>query len=528
MENSFFRNIPTKVELNGPILSITQQPNNYGACDNGTATFTTSATATFPTQDPANPAINNGTISYRWYEVGKGALTDGANVSGSSTSTLTLSNLTNANDNDRQFYALIDYVPSAYNVGATANAINEPLTTDTVILTVYPSIIIVGQPASATAAQTRTAYFTVGATPSDVIYQWQLNGSDLSDGGNVSGSRTSSLAISSSDVGTYNVRAKLTHPTACNSPVYSDNATFTVVNARQIVNYEYASETGSGGGDLGSVNLFNNSYTLAAGDQPGRLASFYAPEKDINVIMEIYAQKGSDNGGYRGGEGGVSIIRFTMRQNEEYVITSLPQSTGTGAVFVYRKSRLIACVAGGGSAGNGGNGGSGGGINVPGQAGSGRGAGDGAPVYAPGTLPSNGVFGSLAYGITGLYSGDSYANYPYGGRVLPCPKGYWYGRGYSPCQDVGNVQLYRANGNVVTNSASISRGFKAGYGIRNTAGAGINGGGNGGGGAGGGNGGNGGGGGGGGSGYTDGSVTVSYTQQGGNNGVAKVIIRSAD
>jgi len=530
MENNYFRSIPTNIELNGPILQITQQPDNFGACDNGTATFSAAATATFPTQDPPNPVSNTGTISFKWYEVGVGPLTDGPNVSGSSTSTLTLSNLTNSKDNNRQFYAVVDYVPSAYEGGKTANAINEPLTTNTVVLTVYPSIVITSQPTSTTVSQTRTATFAVTATPLDgtLIYQWQLNGSDLSDGGSVSGARSPILQYTPSSVGTFSIRVRISHPTACNSPVFSNTVTLTVVDARQIINIEYASESGSGGGNLTSINLFNNSYVLAGGDQPGRLTCLYAPEKDVNVIMELYGSKGADGSGYRGGEGGVSIIRFTMRQNDEYIITSLPQSTGSGGVFLYRKSRLIASIGGGGSAGNGGNGGNGGGINVPGQSGSGRGAGAGGSAFSPGSLPSNGIFGSLAGALVGLYPGDSYAPDPLGGRVIPCPKGWWYNLGYGACSDIGNQQLWRANGNVVTNSATIPRGFKSGYGIRNTAGRGINGGGNGGGGALGGNGGNGGGGGGGGSGYTDGSVTVIYTQQGGNSGVAKVIIRSAD
>ena len=63
-----------------------------------------------------------------------------------------------------------------------------------------------------------------------------------------------------------------------------------------------------------------------------------------------------------------------------------------------------------------------------------------------------------------------------------------------------------------------------GYGINETAGDGTTNGGRGGNGA---TGGNGGinGGGGGGSGYTDGSVTVISTQQGGSTGTAKVVLR---
>jgi hypothetical protein len=527
MESNNFRNIPSRLELNGPILTLTQQPSNYGAVDNGSATFTALAIASFPSQTPPNPATNTGTIAYRWYEVGVGALSDNSNISGSNTSTLSLTNLSYANNNDRQFYVQVDYVPSIY----TANAINEPLISDTVTLTVYPSIVITSQPSSVTVAQTRTAYFSFTATPSDgtLSYQWQLNNNNLSDGSTVSGSRTTSLAISSSNVFNNSIRALISHPTAGNSPIYTNSVNFNVVSARKIINVEYANEGGSGGADaFATVNLFDSSYTLAAGDYPSRLTCFYAVEQDLEVIMEIYGQKGSDGSGYRGGEGGVSVIRTTLRRNEEYIITSLPQATGTGGVFIYRKSRLIICVGGGGSAGNGGNGGNGGGVNVSGASGSGRGAGNGGSVYSPGSLPSDGVFGSIATGLTGLYPGDSTAPYPLGGRIIPCPKGYWYGRGYSACQDVGVQQLWRANGNLVTNSAYIDRGFKSGYGIRNTAGGGLSGGGNGGAGATGGNGGNGGGGGGGGSGYYDGSVQVLSTQQGGNYGTARVIIRSAD
>ena len=57
MENINFRNIPTKFELNGPILTITQHPVAASGCPGTSAIFTANATATFPTQDPANPAI---------------------------------------------------------------------------------------------------------------------------------------------------------------------------------------------------------------------------------------------------------------------------------------------------------------------------------------------------------------------------------------------------------------------------------------------------------------------------------------
>jgi hypothetical protein len=165
-------------------------------------------------------------------------------------------------------------------------------------------------------------------------------------------------------------------------------------------------------------------------------------------------------------------------------------------------------------------------VNVSGVVGSGRDAGAGGPLIALGTLPSNGIFGSTASSSTTLLGGDSIASAPNGGRTISCAKGnYWRNRGYSACQNIGSVQFYRSDGSVVSNTATISRGFKAGYSILTTSGAGSGNGGNGGGGVTGGNGGTGGGGGGGGSGYSDGSVTIVTTQQGGNSGIAQIVIK---
>jgi hypothetical protein len=91
------------------------------------------------------------------------------------------------------------------------------------------------------------------------------------------------------------------------------------------------------------------------------------------------------------------------------------------------------------------------------------------------------------------------------------------------------VKFRLGTGTVVTNTSdTITRGYKAGYNIIQTAGKGENDGGEGGTGATGGQGAtNNLGGGGGGSGYSDGSVTVIDTMQGGSTGNAKVVLRVA-
>ena len=118
---------------------------------------------------------------------------------------------------------------------------------------------------------------------------------------------------------------------------------------------------------------------------------------------------------------------------------------------------------------------------------------------------------------------------PSSGRTIRCTKGvYWRQQGASPCEFVGrgadgnihNSQFRLSDGTVVINTGSILRGYKAGYNIIQTAGGG---------GCRGGNGATGGMGGvnaaGGGSGYTDGSVTIVSSTQGGSREAAKVVFR---
>ena len=56
--------------------------------------------------------------------------------------------------------------------------------------------------------------------------------------------------------------------------------------------------------------------------------------------MDLYGGKGTDISSTDvGGDGGYSRIRFTMKQNEEYVIAGLTPEVNTP--FVYHKSSLI-------------------------------------------------------------------------------------------------------------------------------------------------------------------------------------------
>jgi hypothetical protein len=466
IDNNLFRKTPTNFELNGPTLSFTTQPVGVATTNGGSATFIGIATATFP-----QAASNSGSIVYQWYDQ-NGAISNGTYVTGAATTTLTISNLVSPTDHNRQIYLQADYVPS----GVTGNALNEPTNSNVGIVTVYPVLSITTQPVEATAVQNTSATFSVVASSTDTTqgtlsYNWIFDGTDLVDSSTVSGSNTPNLTISYAQISVYTIQVRITNSIASNSPLYSDVVNFyNVPPSKNITIEKY--DTTSSTATLSTTDLLvSGDVTLYAQDNATStsLISLYAKDIDTDVEMEIYAGAGANSGSNSGGQGGVSKIRFTMKKNEEYTIAGL--DAVNQCPFLYRKGSLIAVCGKGGDASSGGTGGNGGGINVAGASGGGRGGGGGGSAYSAGTLPSNGIFGSSSSSTA--ISPDTKATGQTGGRSLPCPKGnYWISKGYSACADVGKTQIYLSNGTLVTNSASITRGFKSGYDIRQTVGKG--------------------------------------------------------
>lgn len=520
-----FRHIPTSLELNGPILSFSQQPVGVTTNNGGTVTLVGIATAQFPSQTPPNPAENSGNILYAWYEVGVGALSNSATVTGTATTAITLVSLSNPVDTGRQFFLRADYVPSAYAIGkSTSNAINDPQDSNIVAITVRPTITITSQPTSSTVAQNRSTTFSVTAITSDssnsnLSYQWYANGSPLSNGGNVSGAISSTLTISLPNVSTNTVFVEISHPSAGNSPVTSSSVTYGVVSARSILNFEVL-DGAANEYEYGSVNLFDQSKTFTANPATfTRTLSIYAPEKDINVKITMAAAGGASRNGNRGGQGGISTFTLTILQNQGYMLKlgaqTLPSggaNGGAGGAFLYRKAVLLVSLGGGGGAGTQGRGGDGGGVAVAGENGLGRNAGSGGVSFSSGTLPVQGFFAGGA--TTGGINFTSTTS----GRASGCTQGTYYGQqGIPPCNDIGVVQARGDQGRTAGSSAFILRGYKEGIAYRNNGGNAS--GDNGGGGSGtvGGNAGTGSGsGGGGGSGYTNGEVSLIDTRLGGN------------
>ena len=564
---SLFRLVPTGLDLNGPDLSFTTNPVGVATSTAGIATFTGIATATFATVgDVANSPNNLGIITYRWWKVGLGSLTDGTTgagntISGAGTTILTLSSLSN-DINQGEYYLQADYVPevisgvTSVSLGGvfTGNAPNEPLNSGIGTLTVLPEITIVTQPQEETVATGATHIFSLYATSTDgtntdLSYEWQQDGTALTDSSTVAGSATTQLSISSTTLGVTTMRCKVTHPTANPSPVYSSVVEYDVTIARNIIKYETFSENSTSLNSTGTVDLSDGALSFRADTSAAtRSITIYPSETNSEVKITMGGSRGDSQFGRRRGHGGISVFKITLLKDTEYTIKlGVPYSAnlapqggnpgGGGLAVLYRKANVIAVCGGGGGAGQYGRGGDGGGVGLGGEGGQGINGGGGGSQIATGQMGTSGsyatVFGSETSAVNFLSTNDD------GGFLSKCTVGdYYAAEGFAPCQDLGNVQARTYDGDIIIGSATIDRGYKAGFGYRENGGNAINSkSGGGGAGAYGGDGpalaGNAGGGGG--SGYSNGEITLltsttlsTGTRIGGNDDTAFIVIESTD
>ncbi len=160
---------PANVQLNQ--FSITQQPQDLTKCDGDDAIFTI-ATST-----------NN--VTYQWYFNGNA-------ISGANQSYYLINNV--ATSDAGQYSCEVN------------NECNSPIISNTAQLTVNDAPVITSQPVSLDANVGDDVSFTVVANGNNLTYQWNKNGLALTDGGNISGSATSTLNIANvtdADYGNY-------------------------------------------------------------------------------------------------------------------------------------------------------------------------------------------------------------------------------------------------------------------------------------------------------------------------------------
>ena len=158
------------------------------------------------------------------------------------------------------------------------------------------------------------------------------------------GAQTDTLKMSTATAGIQTVNCRITHPTACNSPHYSDTVNLNVISSRQIINYELMSGDGSwyGGGEH---NIFDSAKRFEASSAVmSRVLCIYAPEQDVVAKITLAAGAGRNNGSSTGGQGGLSQFYITLKQNYEYIIklgSSVPPSGGHGGGLYIELSEPI-------------------------------------------------------------------------------------------------------------------------------------------------------------------------------------------
>lgn len=250
--------------------AITQQPVAEEVCAGGTVTFRVVATG-------------DGTLSYQWTKDGNN-LSNGGHYAGATTASLIVSN-TDAAD--------------AANYQCIVNAGCGTATSNSVTLALKAVTTITQPPVAQSVCPGGTAAFSVDATgDSTLSYQWQKNGTNLSNTGHYSGVTTASLAVSdadASDVAGYDCVV-----TAGCGSVTSSQAALTL-NAATTITQEPQAQTV----DTGGVATFS---VVATGD--GMLTYWW--QKDgvylsdgghysgvTTAVLDVANASGSEAGNYR-------------------------------------------------------------------------------------------------------------------------------------------------------------------------------------------------------------------------------------
>jgi uncharacterized repeat protein (TIGR03803 family) len=237
--------------------------------------------------------------SYQWQENGTNLL-NGSGVFGATSSVLILSNVVAAS-------------AASYSVVAT-NAYNSVTSSPAVLTVIQAGPAIVTQPASVITVAGLSVSFTVGATGNlPLIYQWQENGTNLTDGGSISGSATATLTLSgvvAANSGTYSVTVSNTL-----GGVVSSNAYLSVVSA-----------------NVSSV-VFTNLHLFAGGAADGR-----SPQSSL-----IQALDGNLYG--TASDGGANFVGTIFRQTLAGVFTNFYNFVG-GTNSAYPNGGLVQAANG--------------------------------------------------------------------------------------------------------------------------------------------------------------------------------------
>ena len=191
--------------ING-VPTITTAPTNKTICSGNSTGFTVTATGAG--------------LTYQWRK-GNTNLTNTGNISGATSSSLTINPATSAD------------AANNYNV-IVSGTCSPSDTSSNVSLTVNTAPVITAGPANQSVCLGSSANFTVTATGTGLTYQWRKGSTNLTNTGNISGATSASLTINPATIANaasnYNVIVSGT----CSPSDTSSNVSLTVNTAPAI------------------------------------------------------------------------------------------------------------------------------------------------------------------------------------------------------------------------------------------------------------------------------------------------------
>ena len=206
---------------------FTSSPQSVTLCAGASNTFNATATGSG--------------LTYQWQQSTTGCAGTWTNIPGATGGSYTVSNATAG--------------MNGYAYRCIASGTCSPAAvSDCAILTVVSATLVSTNPSSITVCDGANTSFTVAATGSNVIYQWQINDgtgfANLSNGGIYSGATTATLSLSAVTpaMNGYQYRCLVSNPT-CTTPAVSSAATLTV-NTLPSIGTQPVSQTICSGSDV--------------------------------------------------------------------------------------------------------------------------------------------------------------------------------------------------------------------------------------------------------------------------------------
>ncbi len=211
--------------------SITTQPSNTNACTGGNASISVIASGS--------------NLSYQW-QVSTDGGTSWTNISGATSSTLTLTGITSGMNNNQYQVIVSNSCPSSVTSNAVTLTVSDPAT-------------ISGHPVNATVCAGTNASFSVTAAGTNISYQWQVSTDGGTTWNNIPGATSATLNLSAVTSTMHNNQYRVVvlscDPTGLNSAA----AILTVNNPASISNHPQSTTVCTGGNASFSVTASGTS-----------------------------------------------------------------------------------------------------------------------------------------------------------------------------------------------------------------------------------------------------------------------------